>query len=87
MFDAIGLRWLWSWLAERRFQRIAMSLGDGLVCADRDFAITLWNPGAEALFGYRSDEILGRPFATICARAERAARSRHSPSPTCRAIG
>ncbi len=69
MFDAIGLRWLWSWLAERRFQRIAMSLGDGLVCADPRFAIILWNPGAEVLFGYRSDEIVGRPFETICARA------------------
>lgn len=69
MFGAIGLRWLWSWLAERRFQRIAMSLGDGLVCADPGFAIILWNPGAEALFGYRSDEILGRPFDTICAHA------------------
>jgi diguanylate cyclase (GGDEF)-like protein/PAS domain S-box-containing protein len=69
MSDAIGLSRLWSWLTERRFRRIAMSLGDGLVGADCDFAITLWNPGAEALFGYRADEILGRPFATICARA------------------
>jgi len=30
---------------ENRFQRIAMSLGDGLVCTDKNHLITVWNPG------------------------------------------
>src|SRR5581483_10845384 len=54
-------------IAESRFQRIAMSLGDGLVCTDQDGAIAIWNPGAEAIFGYASDDIVGRPFDVIAA--------------------
>lgn len=65
--DEIDFRGLLSRIAESRFQRIAMSLGDGLVCTDHDHLITVWNPGAVAIFGYDPAEIIGRPFATICA--------------------
>jgi PAS domain S-box-containing protein len=41
-----------------------MSLGDGLVCTDEDHRITVWNPGASAIFGYMPAEIIGRPFET-----------------------
>ena len=34
--DEIDFRSLLGGVAERRFQRIAMSLGDGLVCADQN---------------------------------------------------
>src|SRR5581483_922289 len=51
--------------AERRFQRIAMSLGDGLVCVDHRERITLWNSAAETIFGYRSGDIVGRSFQTL----------------------
>src|SRR5262249_60537388 len=46
-------------IADRRFQRIAMSLGDGLVCTDRNGLITVWNPGAVAIFGYEPAEMIG----------------------------
>lgn len=65
--DEIDFRGLLSSIAEKRFERVTMSLGDGLVCAGPDFAITMWNPGAESIFGYRADEVIGRPFDTLCA--------------------
>jgi diguanylate cyclase (GGDEF)-like protein/PAS domain S-box-containing protein len=65
--DEIDVRDLLGRVAENRFQRIAMSLGDGLVCTDSKYRITVWNPGATAIFGYGADEMTGRPFDTICA--------------------
>jgi len=65
--DEIDFRSLLGGLAERRFQRIAMSLGEGLVCADQNGLITVWNPGAQAIFGYKAEEIIGRPLYRICA--------------------
>ena len=44
--DEVDFRGLMMSIAERRFHRIAMSLGDGLVCTDRNGLITVWNPGA-----------------------------------------
>ncbi|MDR3465178.1 MAG: EAL domain-containing protein [Xanthobacteraceae bacterium] len=64
--DEIDLLDLIGRIAERRFQRIAMSLGDGLVCADAQGLITVWNPAAQLIFGHRRDDIIGRPFATLC---------------------
>ena len=65
--DEIDLRGLLGLIAERRFQRIAMSLGDGLICADKNGLITVWNPTATAIFGFQSEEMLGCPFDMICA--------------------
>jgi diguanylate cyclase (GGDEF)-like protein/PAS domain S-box-containing protein len=65
--DEIDFRGLLNRIAERRFKRITMSLGDGLVCADPSFAITMWNPGAQTIFGYRAEEVIGRPFDLLCA--------------------
>lgn len=65
--DEIGLRGLLARIAEKRFQRITMSLGDAVVCTDPNFAITVWNPGAEAIFGYAADDIIGKPFDLLCA--------------------
>jgi PAS domain S-box-containing protein len=38
---------------------------DALVAADRDGLIRFWNPGAERVFGFRSDEALGRSLDLI----------------------
>jgi len=64
--DEIDLRGLLGLIAERRFQRIAMSLGDGLVCADKNGFVTVWNPTAAAIFGFDSEEMLGCPIEKIC---------------------
>ncbi len=71
--DEIDFRDLLGRIAESRFQRIAMSLGDGLVCTDKNHLITVWNPGAKAIFGYEAAEMIGRPFDTICAGHAQAA--------------
>jgi diguanylate cyclase (GGDEF)-like protein/PAS domain S-box-containing protein len=63
--DEIDFRGLLRHVAESRFERIAMSIGDGLVCTDQDKRITVWNPGAVAIFGYGPDEIIGQPFALL----------------------
>jgi diguanylate cyclase (GGDEF)-like protein/PAS domain S-box-containing protein len=65
--DEIDVRDLLGRIAENRFQRIAMSLGDGLVCTDSNYTITVWNPGATNIFGYGPDDMIGRPFDSICA--------------------
>jgi len=71
--DEIDFRDLLGRIAENRFQRIAMSLGDGLVCTDTNHLITVWNPGATAIFGYDPAEMVGRPFDSICAAQAQAA--------------
>jgi diguanylate cyclase (GGDEF)-like protein/PAS domain S-box-containing protein len=65
--DEIDFRGVLGRIAESRFQRIAMSLGDGLICTDRNHLITIWNPGAAAIFGYEPDEMIGRAFDVVCA--------------------
>ena len=63
----LDLRELLSTIAEKRFQKVAMSVGDGLVCVDRTGLITFWNPGAEAIFGVNSSEARGQEFDRILA--------------------
>ena len=65
--DEIDIRSLLGRVAENRFQRIAMSLGDGLICTDSHYLITVWNTGAAAMFGYRAEDMIGKPFEAICA--------------------
>ena len=65
--DEINIRALLGQVAENRFQRVAMSLGDGLICTDSKYVITDWNPGATAIFGHPPEAMIGRPFDEICA--------------------
>ncbi len=70
--DELNVRGLLGRIAERRFHQIAMSLGDGLVCADSNLRITVWNPAAEAIFGYSLRDLIGQPLASIWASGEQA---------------
>jgi len=79
--DEIDFRGLLGRIAESRFQRIAMSLGDGLVCTDQKHLITVWNPGAAAIFGYDPAEMIGKPFDVICAGGEGASAIRAAARP------
>jgi diguanylate cyclase (GGDEF)-like protein/PAS domain S-box-containing protein len=75
--DEIDFRSLLGRIAESRFHRIAMSLRDGLVCTDESHRITVWNPGASAIFGYMPAEIIGRSFETLCSPDDGRGTSMH----------
>jgi PAS domain S-box-containing protein len=45
--------------------RIIDEIHDAVVTTDLDGVITSWNLGAERLFGYRSEEVLGRSVALL----------------------
>jgi PAS domain S-box-containing protein len=48
--------------------RLAAVIGeDAIVPGSRDGAILSWNRGAERLYGYRSEEVVGRPMAMLIA--------------------
>jgi len=44
---------------------IVESAQDAIVSRTLDEIVTSWNPGAERLYGYRAEEMLGQPFARL----------------------
>jgi len=44
---------------------IVRSAADAIVTADSSGEIVIWNPAAEAMFGYQERDILGKPLATL----------------------
>ncbi len=51
--------------AAARYDAIVQHASDAIVTCDRGGAIRAWNPAAERLFGYRTDEITGRPVTVL----------------------
>ena len=51
--------------SEERFRRIAQTTPEAIITFDGQGIVDLWNPGAEAIFGYPSSEIVGRSIRTI----------------------
>jgi len=50
--------------SEERFRLLVEAIKDYAICLlDPDGRIVSWNAGAEAIHGYRADEILGRPYS------------------------
>lgn len=46
--------------SEEKFRRLAENAQDAIVMSDAEGKVLFWNPAAERIFGYRSEEILGR---------------------------
>jgi PAS domain S-box-containing protein len=53
-----------------RLAGIVRSSHDAIFGATVDGVVTAWNPAAELLYGYRAEEIIGRPIEELC-RPER----------------
>ncbi len=53
-------------------QRIVEESPIAIVFADRDGVIRLWNSGAEAMFGYQAEEVLGQTMDFIIPERHRA---------------
>jgi diguanylate cyclase (GGDEF)-like protein/PAS domain S-box-containing protein len=69
-FDEINLRGMLRAVSENRFRKVAMSLGDALVCADEAGRIVMSNPAAEAMFGYKTGAMVGESVASLLGRTE-----------------
>ena len=51
--------------ASRQLGVIALASSDAIVTIDGAGTVTAWNPGAEHLFGYTADEMIGQPIRRI----------------------
>jgi PAS domain S-box-containing protein len=51
--------------AQRRLAAIVESSDDAIVGKDLNGIVMSWNPGAERMFGYSANEMIGRPITTI----------------------
>ncbi|HEV3229520.1 MAG TPA: EAL domain-containing protein [Solirubrobacteraceae bacterium] len=54
--------------SEQFYRRIVESSDDAILSKDRHGVITTWNAGAERLYGYTSEEAVGRPVRIIIPR-------------------
>ncbi len=52
-------------ISQRRFENIAATSPDGIICADVEGLITFWNASAERLFGYTPAEAIGHDLDLI----------------------
>src|SRR5436189_1881555 len=49
----------------KRFQVICSSKNDAIITSDETKRILFWNKGAEYIFGYSSEEVIGQPLTLI----------------------
>ncbi|MBI5343008.1 MAG: PAS domain S-box protein [Deltaproteobacteria bacterium] len=51
--------------SEERFRSVAQTANDAIISIDESGAVILWNQGAERMFGYTAEEMVGRPLSGI----------------------
>jgi PAS domain S-box-containing protein len=51
--------------SEAMLRGVTETAHDAIIAADTGGLIRFWNPGAERLFGYRTDEVLGQPLTML----------------------
>ena len=52
-------------LSEGRFRSVAEATGDAIVTFDSEEHIVYWNPGAEAMFGFAAEEMMGKRLTLV----------------------
>jgi PAS domain S-box-containing protein len=52
-------------LSDQLGTALLASTSDAIVATDRDGHITFWNPGAERIFGFAADEVIGKSLDLI----------------------
>lgn len=52
-------------LARTQLAAIVQSSHDAIIGKDLDGVITSWNPGAEKVYGYRAEEVVGKPVSIL----------------------
>jgi PAS domain S-box-containing protein len=50
---------------EKKFADVMKTTSDAVIASDLDGLITAWNPGAENLYGYPHEDILGKSIRTL----------------------
>jgi diguanylate cyclase (GGDEF)-like protein/PAS domain S-box-containing protein len=60
--------------SEEKFRNVAESAHDAIVSVDRDGAILFWNQGAENVFGYQQEEVIGKPLTLLMPECHRKAQ-------------
>ena len=75
-----------------KFSGVVQISEDAIVTVDDSHAITLFNPGAEKIFGYRAEEIIGRPIHLLLPERYRTMHAAHmkaflASGETLRAMG
>jgi PAS domain S-box-containing protein len=51
--------------AELRFRAVAQSSNDAIIIGDQAGNILFWNSGAQTIFGYQSEEVVGKPLTLL----------------------
>ena len=64
-------------LSEARFGGIVSNAADAIISIDEEQKITLFNAGAERIFGYSASEALGRPLALLLPEQFQARHRQH----------
>ena len=54
-------------IAQRLLAALVESSDDAIISKDVNGIVTSWNKGAERIFGYSAEEMIGKPIATIAA--------------------
>ncbi len=51
--------------SEEQFRAVAQSANDAIIVADRDVNILFWNQGAQKIFGYTAEEVVGKSVTLL----------------------
>ena len=57
---------------EIRFRAVAQSSNDAIIIGDQAGNILFWNSGAQTIFGYQSEEVVGKSLTMLMPKRYRA---------------